>query len=153
MRREDGSCTKHKFLTGSIIAHHVVAEIEGRIERYLKQAIVDKNPVVASAALVSGIHLLQIRQNDRLAVNKLGTCGRCSLSCLAVESMNWTNREIYLHTEYFGQYGKVLKVSMSRIAASTIQQFPNNACNVSLWKPLAAFEGKATLKVLIFSGV
>ncbi|KAK4752108.1 hypothetical protein SAY87_020906 [Trapa incisa] len=78
-----------------------------QIERYLKQAIVDKNPVVASAALVSGIHLLQtnpeivkrwsnelqeavqsraalvqfhalgllhqIRQNDRLAVNKLVT--------------------------------------------------------------------------------
>ncbi|KAE8716684.1 Coatomer subunit gamma-2 [Hibiscus syriacus] len=76
-----------------------------QIERYLKQAIVDKNPVVASAALVSGIHLLQtnpeivkrwsnevqeavqsraalvqfhalallhqVRQNDRLAVNKL----------------------------------------------------------------------------------
>ncbi|MBA0815559.1 hypothetical protein Gohar_000322, partial [Gossypium harknessii] len=76
-----------------------------QIERYLKQAIVDKNPVVASATLVSGIHLLQtnpeivkrwsnevqeavqsraalvqfhalallhqIRQNDRLAVNKL----------------------------------------------------------------------------------
>ncbi|KAH1065369.1 hypothetical protein J1N35_030356 [Gossypium stocksii] len=30
-----------------------------QIERYLKQAIVDKNPVVASATLVSGIHLLQ----------------------------------------------------------------------------------------------
>ncbi|CAJ1933490.1 unnamed protein product [Sphenostylis stenocarpa] len=30
-----------------------------QIERYLKQGIVDKNPVVASAALVSGIHLLQ----------------------------------------------------------------------------------------------
>lgn len=30
-----------------------------QIERYLKQAIVDKNPVVSSAALVSGIHLLQ----------------------------------------------------------------------------------------------
>ncbi|XP_027191338.1 coatomer subunit gamma [Cicer arietinum] len=30
-----------------------------QIERYLKQAVVDKNPVVASAALVSGIHLLQ----------------------------------------------------------------------------------------------
>ncbi|GER49846.1 coatomer subunit gamma [Striga asiatica] len=44
-----------------------------QIERYLKQAIVDKNPVVASAALVSGIHLLQIRQNDRLAVSKLVT--------------------------------------------------------------------------------
>lgn len=34
-----------------------------QIERYLKQAIVDKNPVVASAALVSGIHLLQVRLN------------------------------------------------------------------------------------------
>ncbi|EFJ08461.1 hypothetical protein SELMODRAFT_185391 [Selaginella moellendorffii] len=31
----------------------------GQIERYLKQAVVDKNPVVASAAIVSGIHLLQ----------------------------------------------------------------------------------------------
>ncbi|KAG9440964.1 hypothetical protein H6P81_021129 [Aristolochia fimbriata] len=30
-----------------------------QIERYLKQAVVDKNPVVSSAALVSGIHLLQ----------------------------------------------------------------------------------------------
>ncbi|CAL9116578.1 unnamed protein product, partial [Musa acuminata var. zebrina] len=30
-----------------------------QIERYLKQAIVDKNPVVASGALVSGVHLLQ----------------------------------------------------------------------------------------------
>lgn len=32
----------------------------GQIERYIKQALVDKNPVVASAALVSGIHLLQV---------------------------------------------------------------------------------------------
>ncbi|BBM97369.1 coatomer subunit gamma [Marchantia polymorpha subsp. ruderalis] len=31
----------------------------GQIERYLKQAVVDKNPVVSSAALVSGFHLLQ----------------------------------------------------------------------------------------------
>ncbi|KAK1287918.1 Coatomer subunit gamma-2 [Acorus calamus] len=30
-----------------------------QIERYLKQAIVDKNPVVSSAALVSGVHILQ----------------------------------------------------------------------------------------------
>lgn len=33
----------------------------GQIERYLKQAVVDKNPVVSSAALVSGIHLLQVQ--------------------------------------------------------------------------------------------
>ena len=32
----------------------------GQIERYLKQAVVDKNVVVSSAALVSGIHLLQV---------------------------------------------------------------------------------------------
>ena len=31
-----------------------------QIERYLKQAIVDKNPIVSSAALVSGIYLLQV---------------------------------------------------------------------------------------------
>ncbi|CAA6653574.1 unnamed protein product [Spirodela intermedia] len=31
-----------------------------QIERYLKRAIVDKNPFVASAALVSGVHLIQI---------------------------------------------------------------------------------------------
>ncbi|URE33536.1 hypothetical protein MUK42_34809 [Musa troglodytarum] len=56
-----------------------------QIEWYLKQAIVDENPAVSSAALVSGVHLLQrqtnpeivkrwsneIRQNDRLAVSKL----------------------------------------------------------------------------------
>lgn len=29
----------------------------GQIERYLKQAVVDKNPIVASSALVSGVHL------------------------------------------------------------------------------------------------
>lgn len=32
--------------------------------------------------------------------------------------------------EYFGQYGKVLKVSMSRTATGLIQQFPNNTCSV-----------------------
>ena len=32
----------------------------GQIERYLKQAVVDKNAVVSSAALVSGIHLLNV---------------------------------------------------------------------------------------------
>lgn len=32
--------------------------------------------------------------------------------------------------EYFGQYGKVLKVSMSRTAAGVIQQFPNETCSV-----------------------
>lgn len=37
-----------------------------QIERYLKQGIVDKNPVVASAALVSGIHLIQVISSGSL---------------------------------------------------------------------------------------
>lgn len=36
------------------------AGLLGQIERYLKQAVVDKNAVVSSAALVSGIHLLKV---------------------------------------------------------------------------------------------
>jgi hypothetical protein len=38
--------------------------------------------------------------------------------------------QLLQHREYFGQYGKVLKVSMSRTAAGVIQQFPNNTCSV-----------------------
>ncbi|XP_039007113.1 coatomer subunit gamma-like [Hibiscus syriacus] len=104
-----------------------------QIERYLKQAIVDKNPVVASAALVSGIHLLQtnpeivkrwsnevqeavqsraalvqfhalallhqIRQNDRLAVNKLvssltkGSVRSPLAQCLLIRYSNQVIRE------------------------------------------------------------
>ncbi|KAI8024313.1 General negative regulator of transcription subunit 4 [Camellia lanceoleosa] len=33
---------------------------------------------------------------------------------------------------YFGQYGKVLKVSISRTAAGAIQHFANNTCNVDI---------------------
>jgi len=36
------------------------AGLLGQIERYLKQAVVDKNAVVSSAALVSGVHLLEV---------------------------------------------------------------------------------------------
>ncbi|KAL0422745.1 UNVERIFIED_CONTAM: Coatomer subunit gamma-2 [Sesamum latifolium] len=104
-----------------------------QIERYLKQAIVDKNPVVASAALVSGIHLLQtnpeivkrwsnevqeavqsraalvqfhalallhqIRQNDRLAVNKLvasltkGTVRSPLVQCLLIRYISQVIKE------------------------------------------------------------
>ncbi|KAH1097450.1 hypothetical protein J1N35_014371 [Gossypium stocksii] len=39
-------------------------------------------------------------------------------------------KQLLQRLEYFGQYGKVLKVSMSRTVAGTIQQFPNNTCNV-----------------------
>lgn len=32
----------------------------GQIERYIKQAVVDRNSVVASSALVSGIHMMKV---------------------------------------------------------------------------------------------
>ncbi|PSR86637.1 General negative regulator of transcription C16C9.04c like [Actinidia chinensis var. chinensis] len=44
--------------------------------------------------------------------------------------LNLADEDLLQHGEYFGQYGKVLKVSISRTAAGTIQQFPNNTCSV-----------------------
>ncbi len=37
------------------------SQLLGQIERYLKQGIVDKSPVVSSAVLVSAVHLLEVR--------------------------------------------------------------------------------------------
>ncbi|KAG2673680.1 hypothetical protein I3760_13G103000 [Carya illinoinensis] len=44
--------------------------------------------------------------------------------------LNLADEDLLQHREYFGQYGKVLKVSMSRTAAGVIQQFPNSTCSV-----------------------
>ncbi|XP_021690314.2 uncharacterized protein LOC110671981 isoform X2 [Hevea brasiliensis] len=44
--------------------------------------------------------------------------------------LNMADEDLLQRREYFGQYGKVLKVSMSRTAAGVIQQFPNNTCSV-----------------------
>nr|GEU75520.1 nucleotide-binding, alpha-beta plait [Tanacetum cinerariifolium] len=40
------------------------------------------------------------------------------------------DEDLLQQKEYFGQYGKVLKVSISRTAAGTIQQFANSTCSV-----------------------
>ncbi|XP_006293444.2 uncharacterized protein LOC17890170 [Capsella rubella] len=40
------------------------------------------------------------------------------------------DEDLFQRREYFGQYGKVVKVAMSRTAAGTVQQFPNNTCSV-----------------------
>ncbi|TQD70267.1 hypothetical protein C1H46_044198 [Malus baccata] len=45
--------------------------------------------------------------------------------------LNLADEDLLQRKEYFGQYGKVQKVSMSRTAAGVIQQFPNNTCSVS----------------------
>ncbi|XP_022146247.1 uncharacterized protein LOC111015505 isoform X2 [Momordica charantia] len=44
--------------------------------------------------------------------------------------LNLADEDLLQRREYFGQYGKVLKVSMSRTATGVIQQFPNNTCSV-----------------------
>ncbi|CAA7032113.1 unnamed protein product [Microthlaspi erraticum] len=44
--------------------------------------------------------------------------------------LNLADEDLLHHKEYFGQYGKVLKVSMSRLASGVIQQFPNSTCSV-----------------------
>ncbi|CAK9177966.1 unnamed protein product [Ilex paraguariensis] len=44
--------------------------------------------------------------------------------------LNLADEDLLQRDEYFGQYGKVLKVSISRTAAGTIQQCANNTCSV-----------------------
>ncbi|KAI4382345.1 hypothetical protein MLD38_008321 [Melastoma candidum] len=44
--------------------------------------------------------------------------------------LNLADEDLLQQRDYFGQYGKVLKVSMSRSSAGVIQQFPNNTCSV-----------------------
>ncbi|PNX94383.1 RNA-binding (RRM/RBD/RNP motif) family protein [Trifolium pratense] len=44
--------------------------------------------------------------------------------------LNLADEDLLQNEEYFGQYGKVLKLSLSRTAAGIIQQFPNETCSV-----------------------
>ncbi|KAK1373637.1 RNA recognition motif-containing protein [Heracleum sosnowskyi] len=44
--------------------------------------------------------------------------------------LNLADEDLLQREEYFPRYGKVQKVSISRTAAGTIQQFPNNTCSV-----------------------
>ncbi|XP_057782728.1 uncharacterized protein LOC131000708 isoform X2 [Salvia miltiorrhiza] len=44
--------------------------------------------------------------------------------------LNFADEDLLQRREYFGQYGKVLKVSISRTATGAIQQFANSTCSV-----------------------
>ncbi|KAK4408546.1 putative general negative regulator of transcription C16 [Sesamum angolense] len=44
--------------------------------------------------------------------------------------LNFADEDLLQRRDYFGQYGKVLKVSISRTAAGAIQQFANSTCSV-----------------------
>lgn len=48
------------FLTTTVRSRSTQASMLGQLERFLKQAIVDKNPFVMSSALVAAIHLFRI---------------------------------------------------------------------------------------------
>ncbi len=54
-----------------VLCSIIDSQLLAQIERYLKQAVVDKSPVVASAVLVSALHLqannMEVRRRWALA--------------------------------------------------------------------------------------
>ncbi|WCJ41102.1 RNA binding (RRM/RBD/RNP motifs) family protein [Euphorbia peplus] len=101
----------------------------------------DKEKIVGMAAscerMVAEIH--SERKKSQKTKSK-PTDGRKQLSSVRVIQrnlvyivglpLNLADEDLLHRKEYFGQYGKVLKVSMSRTAAGVIQQFPNSTCSV-----------------------
>ncbi|KAF7823475.1 CCR4-NOT transcription complex subunit 4 [Senna tora] len=102
----------------------------------------DKEKIVGMAAncerLVAETNMERKMKNQK-AKSKLSE-GRKQLSSVRVIQrnlvyivglpLNLADEDLLHRREYFGQYGKVLKVSMSRTAAGVIQQFPNSTCSV-----------------------
>ncbi|KAJ0238881.1 hypothetical protein HA466_0234230 [Hirschfeldia incana] len=44
--------------------------------------------------------------------------------------LDLADEDLFQSKEYFGQYGKVVKVALARTQSGEIQQFPNNSCSV-----------------------
>nr|XP_011461365.1 PREDICTED: uncharacterized protein LOC101306895 isoform X6 [Fragaria vesca subsp. vesca] len=101
----------------------------------------DKEKIVGAAKcerLVAEIHT-ERKKSQKTKVKPI-TEGRKQLSSVRVIQrnlvyivglpLNLADEDLLQRKEYFAQYGKVLKVSMSRTAAGVIQQFPNNTCSV-----------------------
>ena len=102
----------------------------------------DKEKIVGTAAncerLVNGINM-EKKMKTQKAKSK-SSDGRKQLSSVRVLQrylvyivglpLNLADEDLLQRREYFSQYGKVLKVSMSRTAAGVIQQFPNDTCSV-----------------------
>ncbi|XP_057451428.1 uncharacterized protein LOC130743273 isoform X2 [Lotus japonicus] len=102
----------------------------------------DKEKIVGMASncdrLLAGVHM-ERKTKSQKAKSKSSE-GRKQLSNVRVIQrnlvyimglpLNLADEDLLQRREYFGQYGKVLKVSMSRTAAGVVQQFPNNTCSV-----------------------
>ncbi|XP_030524273.1 uncharacterized protein LOC115736626 isoform X2 [Rhodamnia argentea] len=125
--------------------HHIMemaekVDTEGRCPAC--RAPYDKEKIVGMAAscerLVAEVNM-EKRSKSQKAKTKSSE-GRKHLSSVRVIQRNLVyivglplhlaNEDLLLRRDYFGQYGKVLKVSMSRTSAGVIQQFPNNTCSV-----------------------
>ncbi|CAL0334062.1 unnamed protein product [Lupinus luteus] len=102
----------------------------------------DKEKIVGMASncerLVNGINVEKKMKTQK--AKPKSSDGRKQLSSVRVIQrnlvyivglpLNLGDEDLLQRWEYFGQYGKVLKVSMSRTAAGVIQQLPNDACSV-----------------------
>ncbi|XP_038901785.1 uncharacterized protein LOC120088502 isoform X3 [Benincasa hispida] len=125
--------------------HHIMemAEKDGTEGRCPAcRAIYDKEKIVGTASscgrLVAEISVEKKVKSQKAKAKS--SEGRKQLSSVRVIQrnlvyivglpLNLADEDLLQRREYFGQYGKVLKVSMSRTATGVIQQFPNNTCSV-----------------------
>ncbi|KAJ4831942.1 hypothetical protein Tsubulata_039723 [Turnera subulata] len=100
----------------------------------------DKEKIVGMAANCERMVAENIERKKSTKTKTKPSEGRKQLSSVRVIQRNLVyivglplelaDEDLLQRKEYFGQYGKVLKVSMSRTAAGVIQQFPNNTCSV-----------------------
>ncbi|XP_017424942.1 uncharacterized protein LOC108333933 isoform X2 [Vigna angularis] len=102
----------------------------------------DKEKIVGMAAncerLVSEVHMEKKMKNQK-AKSKSSEARKQLSSVRVIQRnlvyivglpLNLADEDLLQQREYFGQYGKVLKVSMSRTASGVVQQFPNSTCSV-----------------------
>ncbi|KAK4849840.1 hypothetical protein QYF36_001304 [Acer negundo] len=114
----DGRCPacrnpydKEKIVGMASSCERLVAEIS--MERKMKSQKTKNKPSEVKKQQLSSVRVIQ-----RNLVYIVGL------------PLNLGDEDLLQRKEYFSQYGKVLKVSMSRTAAGVIQQFPNNTCSV-----------------------
>ncbi|CAN4119945.1 unnamed protein product [Withania somnifera] len=122
--------------------HHIMEmaekdETEGRCPAC--RSPYNKEKIVGTAANCEKMVSLEKKLTSRKGKSKTAD-SRKQLSSVRVVQRNLVyivglplslaDEDLLQRKEYFAQYGKVLKVSMSRTAAGATQQFANNTCSV-----------------------